>query len=153
MDRARFHQRLRTTAWLLFIGYSTFMIYLLFFGFSRSNRSVRMYNIIPFKTIANYIQEYHHYNFGIWVINLFGNVGAFIPFGILIPWLFPRHMKPLHLASLFVLVLTAVESLQFIGKVGSFDVDDILLNLIGVMIGRGCFSLMVWLGLVKGARK
>jgi glycopeptide antibiotics resistance protein len=128
-------QRIRSAAWLLFIGYSSFMVYLLFFGFSRSNRSGRMYNLIPFKTISNYILEYHHYSFYIWAINLFGNVAAFIPFGILVPLLFSHFHKPLRLAILFLLVLLTVETVQLLGKVGSFDVDDILLNMAGVGVG------------------
>ncbi|MDF2961204.1 MAG: VanZ family protein [Paenibacillus sp.] len=129
------------------------MVYLLFFGFSRSHRSGRMYNIVPFKTISNYISEYHHYTFNLWVINLFGNVAAFIPFGILVPWLFPHFTKPLRLASLSILVLLAVEAVQLTGKVGSFDVDDILLNLLGVTIGKLCFSALVSLGVVKERRR
>jgi glycopeptide antibiotics resistance protein len=119
----------------IFIVYSFFMVYLLFFGFSRDHRAGRMYNLVPFKTIANYIVSFHHFNFDIWVINLFGNVAAFVPFGFLAPLLFARLWSAVRVISLFFMLLLAVETIQFITQVGSFDVDDIILNMVGVMIG------------------
>jgi glycopeptide antibiotics resistance protein len=127
-------------AWTILTGYSIFMIYLLFFGFSRANRSGRMYNLVPFKTISNYISAFHHYNFDTWAVNLFGNVAAFIPFGLLVPLLFSRYSRPLRLIALFFMILLLMESVQFMTQTGSFDVDDILLNMVGVMIGFGLYA-------------
>lgn len=129
-------------AWFLFGAYSLFMIYLLFFGFNRSSRpEQRMYNVIPFKTISSYIVNYSHYNFGTWFINLFGNVGAFVPFGFLIPFLFRKVNKWAQITLLFLGLLLTVETLQFIFRVGSFDVDDILLNVLGGWIGFAIFKI------------
>jgi glycopeptide antibiotics resistance protein len=125
----------RSVAIFIFTGYSLFMGYLLFFGFSRNHRSERMMNLTPFKTISNYIIGFHHYNLDTWVINLFGNVAAFVPFGFLAPIVFPRIRGYWQIIMRFFLALLVVETVQWIFNVGSFDVDDILLNIIGGMIG------------------
>jgi glycopeptide antibiotics resistance protein len=120
---------------LMFAGYSVFMCYLLFFGFSRGYRTERMMNLTPFKTISNYIAGYHYYNFDTWAINLFGNVAAFIPFGLLAPLIFSRVQSYFQIILRFSLSLVVVETIQWVFKVGSFDVDDILLNVVGGLIG------------------
>jgi glycopeptide antibiotics resistance protein len=137
MTSQRLNRLYRRAAILVFTGYSLFMGYLLFFGFSRSYRTERMMNLTPFKTISNYITGYQHYNFDTWVINLFGNVAAFVPFGFLVPLVFPRVQGCWQIIVRFFLALLAIESIQWIFHVGSFDVDDILLNVIGGLIGFG----------------
>ncbi|MEK3914860.1 VanZ family protein [Paenibacillus sp. FSL H7-0331] len=132
----RFKNKLyRSLAIFIFTGYGLFMCYLLFFGFSRAARTERMMNLVPFKTISNYITGFHHYNLDTWVINLFGNVAAFVPFGFLVPLVFPGVRSYLQIITRFFLALLAVESIQWLFHVGSFDVDDILLNIIGGLIG------------------
>ncbi|WP_177237636.1 VanZ family protein [Paenibacillus sp. 1_12] len=135
MTSKRLKKLYRDLAILMFAGYGSFMCYLLFFGFSRNTRTERMMNLIPFKTISNYITGFHHYNLDTWVINLFGNVAAFVPFGFLVPLVFPGVRSYLQIISRFLLALLAVESIQWVFHVGSFDVDDILLNVIGGLIG------------------
>ncbi|WP_239634268.1 VanZ family protein [Paenibacillus sp. H1-7] len=130
-------------AWVIFLSYGVFMVYLLFFGFSRSSRTERMYNLVPFKTIWSYIDHFRYFNFDIWIINLFGNVAAFVPFGFLIPWLFPFYARLSAIVKLFVAALLVVESMQFIFKVGSFDIDDILLNVLGGLLGFALYVGMI----------
>ena len=59
----------------------------------------------------------------------------FIPIGFLLPRIWPK----LRNFFLFVLVCTAsillVESVQLFALLGSFDVDDIILNLGGMITG------------------
>ncbi|WP_197035433.1 VanZ family protein [Paenibacillus sp. UNC451MF] len=129
--------------WLLFLSYTLLMIYLLFFGFSRATRTERLYNLTPFKTIWNYIADIQYYNLDIWIINLFGNVAAFVPFGFLIPVLFRSYTKWYKLMNLLFWALLLVESIQFIFKVGSFDVDDIILNVIGGLVGYTAYVLTI----------
>ncbi|MDG0812625.1 VanZ family protein [Cohnella rhizosphaerae] len=63
----------------------------------------------------------------------FGNVAAFIPFGMLIPylwrWSFGRFF------FVFVLSITALETLQALTRLGSFAIDDIISNTLGASIG------------------
>lgn len=93
------------------------------------------YNIIPFKTITDYIKASSYINQSIWMSNLFGNVLAFFPLGIFLPWLFKRFMGFWRTVSFVFLATSSVEILQFGTRVGSFDIDDIILNTIGGAIG------------------
>ena len=80
------------------------------------------------------------------IINIVGNVGAFIPFGFLVPVMYREQRNDKVIVGhyirsfFFVSFLGAlfsffVETTQLLTKVGSFDVDDLFLNTIGVMIG------------------
>ena len=67
------------------------------------------------------------------LINIVGNVVVFMPFGFFVPslkkWSFVRVVLTGFLFSL------AVETVQLVTKVGTFDVDDLFLNTIGVTLG------------------
>lgn len=72
------------------------------------------------------------------LINFVGNILLFIPWGILLPFYF----KSLRLFKRFITTtLTAVfliEAIQLFAMLGSFDIEDILLNAIGACIGFLC---------------
>lgn len=66
--------------------------------------------------------------------NLFGNIALFIPLPfLLISFLRIRTLPNVLLAS-FIASLS-VEAMQFLFKRGVADVDDILLNVLGALIG------------------
>lgn len=79
-------------------------------------------------------------------LNIFGNVLAFMPFWLFLPviWVRTRHWYITVLLSFAMSLL--VETMQLVGKVGSFDVDDLLLNTIGGFAGYIIFVLArgVW---------
>ncbi|MFT9494796.1 VanZ family protein [Anaerosolibacter sp.] len=123
---------------VIVIGYSMLLSYWMIFGFGRITRPEYMYNLKPFATINQYL-HINSFNPSIWIVNLAGNIGVFVPFGILIPLTFGgRYMKLLgtFLSGLFVL-----EVLQLITKRGSFDIDDFILNTIGVTIGYSIYRI------------
>lgn len=93
------------------------------------------HNFIPFKTIGYYLFFANDINFSIRVENLIGNIVGFAPFGFMFPLLFAKFhgFKKVAIAT-FCLSLT-FETLQLIFKFGSFDVDDLILNTIGGMLG------------------
>lgn len=91
-------------------------------------------NLVPFKTILPYLLGYKG-----WIIagiNLAGNVGLLVPIGFLLPFVYRdvTWKKSLILAAAAGL---AIEGLQVAFRVGIFDIDDVLLNALGVMIGYG----------------
>ena len=92
-------------------------------------------NFIPFKTITYYLFLANDINFNIRVENLTGNIIGFVPFGFILPLLTSKFhsFKKVTMAT-FYLSLT-FELLQLIFKFGSFDVDDLILNTLGGMIG------------------
>ena len=85
-------------------------------------------NYIPFKEITRY-------SFGskLFIKNVIGNIIMFIPFGFFVGYFFKiKKKKTMFIITIFV--STSIELLQRqIGRV--FDIDDIILNVLGGMIG------------------
>ena len=107
----------------------------MFIGFGRSQR-IDMgysYNIVPFQTLKMYFQHADHFNPRTWLINIVGNVAVFVPFGIAIPFLF--RIRFIRFTLLFIVILFLLEFLQLALRRGSFDIDDVLLNTVGAVIG------------------
>ena len=138
--------------WCLFIVYLLSLAYFLFFaeatGRTFTERTYQ-YNLIPFHEIRRFFVYRRQLGFAAVALNLAGNVLAFVPFGVFLPMLVKRVRslgKTLLLGFEFSLL---VEIVQLFSKVGSFDVDDILLNTFGVLVGYVLFRLMKILHLHK----
>ena len=69
------------------------------------------------------------------VINLAGNVVMFIPLGFFLPRAFPRLRHFFRTFFLAVLVICLIEAVQYATWLGTCDVDDLILNTVGVCIG------------------
>lgn len=104
--------------------------------FSKENLSINL-NIIPFKNIFEYINRLinNQINTSIVITNILGNLIAFAPFGFFIPELFKNKLKNTkQFTILMIITILTVEIVQFITRVGSFDIDDLILNLLGAFI-------------------
>ena len=124
---------------LLFTAYLAFLCYFLFFAESMGRGFTERayhYNLMPLKEICRF--WIHRKALGFWsvALNLVGNVVAFIPFGMFLPWLYGRCRR-------FGLTL-GIETVQLVFKVGSFDVDDILLNTLGGILGFWGYRIYVY---------
>jgi len=105
-------------------------------------------NFIPLKTIKMYIRYYDMPGIRSFS-NLFGNILIFVPVGILLP-LVHRASQKIGVSLLNALLLIiGIEVFQLFSNFGAFDVDDIILNGLGVLIG----SCVYRLGISKKARK
>lgn len=130
----------RPLIWLLFIGYTGCLLYWMFLGFGRSTGHFDYnYNIVPFKTIGMYILYANMFPMRTWVINLFGNVGVFMPYGFILPYLFKAARRYRVFLLLFGFPLIGLELLQMLLRVGSLDVDDLILNVLGASLAYGIF--------------
>lgn len=100
-------------------------------------------NFIPFKTIGNYIKFFINdtINKSIIIENLFGNLLLFAPMGILLPSIFQNLSKFKKFLTTMLVVLFSVEIVQLLTSTGSFDIDDIILNLIGAVLFYGFWRL------------
>lgn len=139
--------------WVTAASYTLFILYLiiaaalLFFSpyrqaaYELNSSGTNPYNIIPFKTISDYIKASSHINQSIWMSNLFGNVLAFLPLGFFLPLLFRRFIGFRRTIWIVFLATSIVEGVQFVTRVGSFDVDDIILNTVGGALGY----LLFWI--------
>lgn len=96
-------------------------------------------NLVPLKEIMRY-----HIGSRLFIKNVIGNVVLFIPYGIFAS-LYVKLEKPLHAICLVLFASITVETTQLmIGRV--FDIDDIILNLIGGFIGYGIYRLIDTIG-------
>ncbi len=95
-------------------------------------------NFVPFKTILPYLLG----SKGLIIagINLVGNVALLIPLGFLFSFVF-RNMTWKKSLVLAVVAGLVIEIMQIVLRVGIFDIDDVILNAFGVMIGYGTFAL------------
>jgi glycopeptide antibiotics resistance protein len=93
-------------------------------------------NLIPFKTILSELggRGNHLIN----IVNLLGNILPFLPIGLLTPLVFPSFSWQKALA-LGLAIGLSFELMEILFHVGIFDVDDIMLNALGVVAGYGLF--------------
>ncbi len=95
-------------------------------------------NIIPFSEIMRYKFGTQMFNY-----NVFGNILIFLPFGYLIGvYVNPKKIWPIIITTLMTSIAVEFVQLQ-IGR--SFDIDDIILNLIG---GVGGYLLYIGLSAI-----
>lgn len=82
--------------------------------------------------------------------NFYGNILAVIPWGILLPAAFPRFRRFWLFILFTALVIAGVEAVQLFTLLGSCDVDDLLLNLLGAAAGYGVYRLCPWRAAASG---
>jgi glycopeptide antibiotics resistance protein len=101
-------------------------------------RHVRSANLIPFQTISSSL---FNRQLRIEIAALVFNVAAFVPLGFLLPCI-NRNARRWGAALVAGLsVSLAVEFVQLVTILGSADIDDVILNVTGAMIGYGLFRL------------
>lgn len=133
---------------LLFTAYLIVLCYFLFVA-ERLGRTfadrVYHYNLMPLKEIRRFWEHRHTLGFWSVFLNLAGNVLAFLPFGVFLPRLFEK-CRHFFLTMIFCFEFSlCVEIIQLVWKVGSFDVDDILLNTLGGVAGYLVYRLCRYL--------
>lgn len=100
-------------------------------------------NLIPFATIAEYFRRLsaETINPGIVYRNLIGNVVLFIPLGMIFPYFVEKCRKLLPCLLYSAVTVAIVEVLQVLLRQGSCDIDDLILNVFGALIGFCIFSI------------
>lgn len=135
-------KRLRILGKILFVLYLGFLLYFLIFSdwYGRTGTQEYRYNLAPFKEIRRF-WEYRE-ELGVFAVftNLFGNILIFTPFGFFISMASKTRGFFMTLFYSFGLSL-CVEVFQLLTKVGSFDVDDLLLNTVGGVLGYILFLI------------
>ena len=76
---------------------------------------------------------------------IMGNIAMFVPLGLMLPLISRKHLSAGRLLVVALIASVAIELLQYTGsRFGSArwsDVDDILFNLVGALIGYALFRL------------
>ena len=130
----------------LFVAYAALLLWLLFdrsisWGeeYSYAELLRLNMNLIPYRTITNYWKVVLRWDytsiFYHCIINLAGNVVLFIPIGYFLPRLWPGMRRFGVFLITGILSITVVELLQLVTLRGCLDVDDLILNLYGMLAG------------------
>lgn len=138
-------KQIRLAGGILFLGYVLLLIYFLFFaewyGRGQKVHPEASYNFIPFLEIRRYWRHREALGFRLVFLNLCGNVIGFLPFGFILPILICRLRRGPTVILFGMLLSTLIECMQLILRVGSCDVDDVILNTAGVAVGYLLFRI------------
>ena len=136
-------KRIRILGKILFVLYIIFIIYFLIFSdwYGRTGEMQEYhYNLVLFKEIKRFWEYRDQVGMFAMFTNLFGNVIIFMPFGFFMPM--ASKYRSLFSTVFYSFGLSlCVEMFQLVTKVGSFDVDDLLLNTIGGLAGYILFII------------
>lgn len=138
---------LKKTHWLVFVIYCLNLIYVLFldphFGRHMTSQAMTFHeylkqnvNLHLFDSIRLFI---HGYEIGVVSLetllrNILGNIVVFMPMGYFLPALFKNQRKMSVFLVTLVIMILCVESIQVLLRIGSGDIDDLMLNMIGGII-------------------
>jgi glycopeptide antibiotics resistance protein len=89
-------------------------------------------NLIPFHTLAIYLDNLGSW---FWIRNALGNLGLLLPLGLLGPIALPALGRWWRIALLALLVSTAIELAQLAVPDRSADIDDVIVNVAGALLG------------------
>lgn len=108
--------------------------------------------LIPFRTITSSMDSF--IRFGIdhpASFVLIANIILFVPMGYLVPFVL---RKPSFLKSMGISfgIIVAIEIIQYVTNLGATDIDDVILNMIGCLIGYMVFvvSVVLYKNCTKG---
>lgn len=112
----------------------------------------RAFNMVPFKTILEYITGGHDLygdaSMTVRIVNLLGNICFFIPFGFLFPIVFHKFSKFSITIMSGTLLSVFIEVMQIFVERSS-DIDDVILNSLGVFCGFICYKIFSILSMKK----
>lgn len=142
---------------ILFVMYLLVLIYILFLnnkyrynfhncGYTLfSSKYLNLCNFIPFRNIYRFMYRIFisKYNIIVALRNLFVNIVLLLPLGIFLPLLNKLKFNNIKNITkvLFIFSLT-IELVQFITLTGVFDIDDILINIIGGILGYFIYKVI-----------
>ena len=135
---------IKINLYIFFVLYLIFLIYLTLFDvswlrsgfdfFNFDNLADRV-NLIPFHTIFSFINDFDSLISTKQIfLNLFGNIFAFMPMALFLPLFFKKQGKIGYFIITLVIIILGIETVQLITGFGRFDVDDLILNLFGVVL-------------------
>jgi len=89
-------------------------------------------SIIPFDTISSYLLG--EPTWSVAINNLLGNIVILMPWGFVLAGIY-REWKIKEILAAGLAVGATLEFLQILFRSGIFDIDDIMLNALGVLMG------------------
>jgi glycopeptide antibiotics resistance protein len=117
----------KTVVGVLLLSYLAFVAYITLVEF-QGDPGV---NLVPFRQIMVDVHEGGR-NF---VVNILGNLGLFVPVGLALPLLRSRPTRAWHAGLVAMALSLAIELAQFALGKRVADIDDVLMNTVGGVIG------------------
>ena len=140
----------KSVIYWLFAAYILLMLWLLFgqrMGMDLSTwretywvEFAQRINLIPMRTIAEFWNNLRGGGRSHAIINLLGNVVMFLPLGFFIPCVFRKADTFCRCMLCALITIVCVEIIQLVTLLGSLDVDDVILNMVGTAIGYGVYD-------------
>jgi glycopeptide antibiotics resistance protein len=96
-------------------------------------------NFVPFRTIGIY---FDNLDSAFWVSQAIGNLLLLLPLGLFGPLVLPWLSRWWRVALVAVLVSACIETVQLLIPDRSADVDDVLINTLGALLGYGVLRLV-----------
>ena len=140
---AKKRKQYRILGKILFVSYIAFVFYFLLISevYGRTGEMKDYhYNLVLFQEIKRFWNYREQLGMFATLTNLLGNVLIFLPFGFFMP-MASKHRSFLNTSFYSLALSLTVEISQLFLKVGCFDVDDLLLNTIGGMLGYITFTV------------
>lgn len=129
---------------ILLIIYLAVIIYFLLFAKLMGREQIGRtysYNLEPFKEIKRFLNNIETLGIRSVILNIGGNIVGFMPLGFLVPMAFPKMRGTVLMILTSFTVTLLIETCQLVSCTGSFDVDDLLLNTIGGIMGYGFYLI------------
>jgi glycopeptide antibiotics resistance protein len=92
-------------------------------------------NLTPFHTILDMMRIDEHSFFDKIIVNLIGNILGFIPIGFFLPAIFKKFRSFGKFSLFFIGMIIFLELSQMLLHVGVADIDDVILNYLGGILG------------------
>ncbi|MDI6504862.1 VanZ family protein [Bacillus wiedmannii] len=121
------------------IGYCSLLIMATTFGRSAGNIFVRT---IDFDVLSQYQQAWNQFSFNSF-FHIIVNIGMLLPLGILLPLFSEVFLKAKWMLISSITTSLFIETLQFITLRGSAELDDLLHNTIGMMLGYCILNIIL----------
>ncbi|MCO7175314.1 VanZ family protein [Sporolactobacillus kofuensis] len=96
-------------------------------------------NLIPFSSVRLMLRSGSS---ALFIKNIVGNVILFLPLGIFLPMIIRSKQRFAWQLSLGCMVSAVIELCQYFFAARIFDIDDILLNTLGTLIGWLFFMIV-----------
>ena len=126
---------LKFNLYLFFGMYLALLFYFLFLNhwWHRSSIDVEM-NLTPFSTIKMYIKDFDSIMESKPILNLLGNFICLMPLSFFLKYIFKKQNNTFIFLITLLLCSFGIETMQYLTKTGSFDIDDIMLNTSGAIL-------------------
>ena len=129
----------KRTVWALFIVYCAVLAFVLLSPTLHHPQAARSCSLVPFATVAKMLGGTVSADTA--VRNIAVNILILVPFGAALPVLFPKLRRFWKVTALAAAVVLLFEIAQYAFNLGTFDIDDIILNTLGAALGYALVSI------------